>query len=58
MGGDSADGARSWPFIEAALGVYRLYGGTPRLGLLDHKKGHSVPPEAERRIEEWLTAYL
>ncbi len=57
LGGDSADGARSWPFIAAVLPVYRLYGGTPRLGLLNHKKGHSVPPEAERRIDEWFDAY-
>jgi dienelactone hydrolase len=58
LGGDSADGDRSWPFIEAALPAYRLYGGTPRLGLFNHRKGHSVPPEAERRIDEWFAAYL
>jgi len=58
LAGDSADGARSWPFIEAALGVYRLYGRTPRVGLLNHRRGHSVPPEAEKRIYEWFAAYL
>jgi dienelactone hydrolase len=58
LGGNSADGDRSWPFIEAVLPVYRLYGGTPRVGLFNHKKGHSVPPEAERRIDEWFAAYL
>ena len=58
LGGDSADGERSWPFIEAVLPVYRLYGGTPRVGLFNHKKGHSVPPEAERRIDQWFDAYL
>jgi hypothetical protein len=58
LGGNSADGDRSWPFIEAALGVYRLYGGTPRIGLFNHKKGHSVPPEAEQRIDQWFDAYL
>jgi dienelactone hydrolase len=57
IGGDSADGDRSWPFVDAALPVYRLYGGTPRLGLFNHRQGHSVPPEAERRIYEWLTTY-
>jgi dienelactone hydrolase len=55
--GNAADGVRSWPFIEAAMPVYELYGGAPRLGLFNHKQGHSVPPEAERRIYEWLTAY-
>lgn len=57
LGGDSADGDRSWPFIEDALPVYRLYGGTARLGLLNHRKGHSVPPEAERAIYEWIKTY-
>ena len=58
LGGDSADGARSWPYIAAALPIYRLYGGPPRLGLLNHRKGHAVPPAAERRLYEWLQAYL
>jgi dienelactone hydrolase len=57
IGGNSADGDRSWPFIDAALPVYRLYGRTARLGLFNHRQGHSVPPEAERRIYEWLTTY-
>ncbi len=58
VGGDSADGARSWPFIQAALPVYELYGKPARLGLLNHGKGHTVPPEASQRIEQWLTTYL
>lgn len=58
VGGDSADGDRSWPFIEAALPVYRLYGTPARLGLFNHRKGHSVPPEAEAKIYDWLTTYL
>lgn len=58
VGGDSADGDRSWPFIEAALPVYRLYDRTARLGLFNHRRGHSVPPEAEARIYQWLETYL
>ncbi len=58
LGGDSADGVRSWPFIEAALPVYELYGRPARLGLFDHHQGHAVPPEAEKRIYEWFDAYL
>lgn len=58
LGGDSADGDRSWPFIEAVLPVYRLYGDRPRIGLFNHKQGHSVPPEAERRIDQWFDVYL
>jgi len=58
LGGDSADGDRSWPFIEAVLPIYRLYGRRPRVGLFNHKKGHAVPPEAEQRIDAWFDAYL
>jgi len=57
VGGESADGDRSWPFISAALPVYQLFGGSPRIGLFNHRQGHSVPPEAERRIYEWIEAY-
>jgi len=58
LGGNSADGDQSWPLIEAALPVYRLYGDPPRLGLFNHKQGHAVPPEAEKRIYEWFDTYL
>jgi hypothetical protein len=37
--------------------VYLLYGGTPRVGLFNHRKGPSVPPEAEQRIYGWFEAY-
>lgn len=58
VGGDSADGTASWPYVAAALAVYRLYGEPPRLGLLNHKKGHAVPPEIEPRLLEWLETYV
>ena len=58
LGGDSADGKQSWPFITAALPVYRLYGSPARLGLLNHHGGHAVPPAAERRLYDWLQVYL
>lgn len=57
VGGESADGDRSWPFIEAALPVYRLYDESPALGLLNHRKGHDVPQPAWERIEQWLLHY-
>jgi len=58
IGGGSADGDHSWPFVAAALPVYRLYGDRPRLGLFNHRQGHTVPPEAEQRIYEWFETYL
>lgn len=58
VGGNSADGDKSWPFIEAALPVYRLMTDTPRLGLFNHGKGHAVPDEAEQRIHHWFDTYL
>lgn len=60
IGGDSADGDRSWPFIAAALPVYKLQGDpTARhVGLWNHKQGHSVPEEAVKRVEEWCLAML
>lgn len=58
IGGESADGDKGWPFIAAALPVYRLYGGKPLVGQFNHRQGHAVPPLAEQRIEEWFAAYL
>lgn len=57
VGGDSADGAASWPWIDAALPVYRLYGMPIRIGLLNHKRGHAVPPDVEQRMLEWIETY-
>jgi dienelactone hydrolase len=58
VGGDSADGAASWPWVTAAMPVYRLYGAPARLGLLNHKRGHVVPPDVEPRLIEWLETYV
>jgi dienelactone hydrolase len=58
VGGDSADGTASWPFVAAALPVYRLYGTPARLGLLNHGRGHSVPADVEQRLLEWMETYV
>lgn len=58
IGGESADGARSWPLVAAALEVYRLYGAPARIGLLNHGQGHTIPPLAEHRTYEWLQTYV
>jgi pimeloyl-ACP methyl ester carboxylesterase len=58
VGGDSADGTASWPWLAAALPVYRLYGSPARLGLLNHQRGHAVPADVEPRLLEWLETYV
>ncbi len=60
IGGESADGAKSWPYIEANLPVWKLYGAEDRLGLLRHTDGHLFPkPGKDRdRVYEWLDEQL
>lgn len=58
IGGDSADGAWSWPYVEAALPVWRLLGVPDAVGLLNHGRGHEYPPIAQERAAEWLDWYL
>ncbi|MCL2118848.1 MAG: acetylxylan esterase [Planctomycetaceae bacterium] len=58
IGGDDSDGDASWPCIAAAMPVYRLYGTPPCLGLFNHKKGHALPPEAEKTTYEWFDSFL
>jgi hypothetical protein len=36
----------------------RLYGEPPRLGLLNHKRGHTLPADVEPRLLEWLETYV
>lgn len=61
LGGESgpgaADGDRSWPLIQAALPVWKLYPSTPRIGLLNHRQGHAIPPAAYERLAQWLEIY-
>jgi len=58
IGGGSADGAQSWPYVAAAMPVYRLMGGAEALGLLVHDAGHSLPPIALERAYAWLEHHL
>jgi hypothetical protein len=57
-GNTGADGDQGWPFIEQALSVYELYGRPCRVGQYNHRQGHAVPPEAVKRIDQWLATYL
>lgn len=57
-GRGAADGDRTWPFVEAALPVYGLYGRPSRLGLLNHRRGHRIPADVFERLTEWLEVSL
>ncbi|MSU76597.1 MAG: dienelactone hydrolase [Gemmataceae bacterium] len=58
LGGDSADGDASWPFVHAVLPVYRLLGAEERIGLINHRGKHSYPQEGRRQSYRWLDHWL
>lgn len=58
LGGDSADGDASWPFVHAVLPIYELVGAKERIGLINHKEKHSYPKEARRLSYQWLDHWL
>lgn len=57
-GPGAADGDRTWPYVAAALPVYRLYGKPARLGIYNHHEGHSFSQKTFDRCAEWLLVYL
>lgn len=58
QGQGAADGERSWPYLQAALPMYRLNGSLAPLGMINHRGGHPLPAELHGRIAEWLATYL
>jgi hypothetical protein len=60
IGGESADGAKSWPYVEACLPVWRLYDAEDRVGLLRHNDKHDFPHPGPRRdlVWQWLDAQM
>jgi hypothetical protein len=59
IGGDSADGEISRPYIDAVKPVYELYGKkNEMIELYNHGTGHSVHPIAEKKTYEWMNNYL
>ena len=58
MGGNSADGDSSWPFIHATLPVYRLFDAEEKIGLINHKGKHSFPDSARETAHQWLDHWL
>ncbi len=58
IGGDSADGERSWHYINAARPVYELLAAPHRIGYLNHHSGHSPTPDAVRQALDWLQHFF
>lgn len=58
IGGDSADGARSWPFIKAVLPIYKLLGASDGIGMLNHREGHAFPKMAQECSYAWFDYWL
>lgn len=58
IGGNSADGDKSWPCLARVLPVYQQLGRPDGLGLFVHDKGHAMPPEARRAAFRWLDYHL
>jgi dienelactone hydrolase len=57
-GRGAADSDLNWPYLRAAQPVYRLYDQPVRLGMFNHRQGHSIGPQAFSRMAQWLETYL
>jgi dienelactone hydrolase len=58
LGGDSADGDRSWALVREVVPVYQLLGVGDRVGLINHRGKHTFPREARRLAYRWLDHWL
>jgi dienelactone hydrolase len=60
IGGEDADGARSWPYIATNLPIYRLLGAEDQIGLQLTGQGHDFPHAGSQREQtfEWLDHWL
>jgi dienelactone hydrolase len=58
IGGDSADGEHSRPYIEAVKPVYDLYGMKDKLELRNHGLGHHAEAIAVEWTYDWIKKHL
>jgi len=58
IGGDSADGEQSRPYIEAVKQVYGLYKKEENIELKNHGTGHSAIPITETWTYDWMKEHL
>jgi dienelactone hydrolase len=58
VAGDSADSDTSWTFVKSVLPVYELLGAGEKVGLINHRKGHTFPADAQEFSYRWLDHWL
>ncbi len=58
IGGNSADGDKSWPYLERVLPIYHMLGADDAAGLYVHPHGHSMPASAREVAFRWLDHHL
>lgn len=58
VAGESEDGDKSWPHVEAVQRVWSLTGAKSAVGFFNHRQGHAFPKVAQERSYEWLEWFL
>lgn len=58
LAGDSADGDRSWAFIQAVTPIYKLLRAPDNIGWVNHHQGHCYSPKARAVAEAFLDRHL
>ncbi|HEU0122985.1 MAG TPA: SUMF1/EgtB/PvdO family nonheme iron enzyme [Bryobacteraceae bacterium] len=55
IGGESSDGAKSWPFLAAVQSAYPV---KEHIGMINHASGHSPTEKSVQSAMEWLERFL
>ncbi len=58
IAGESSDGKRSWPYLNSAQDVYRLYGNESAIAMFNHGTGHTPTQESIDAAYAWLDEQL
>ena len=58
LGGNSADGDRSWAYILDVKPIYDGLGASDAIAFFNHRQGHAYPPQAQKRAYEWIDHWL
>jgi hypothetical protein len=57
-GPGAADGQRSWPLIQAARPAWLFYSDKPRIGMVNHRRGHVFDEDQFTATRQWLDSVL